>query len=237
MIVQCYLGSFVMSFLLYVSQCQLRQWTTLLSRSKCENCQSTLTWWMLVPIFSYIILKGRCYKCRIKIPKYLFIGECLGAIMSYLILKLNFQIEYVYLFLISFILLTISLIDIQNYIVPNRLLLLLVVLIAFLRPTHITFSILTCLCISVLLLIGFTFPSLIGFGDIKLLIILFFILPVPFVIYVIWITFPIAAILYPFYAAFLSSKKFIPLVPFITLSFFIVAYYYPMLNVWFGGVR
>lgn len=236
MILQCYFGSCLMSFLLCVSRYRLHHWKQLFSRSKCNHCFKTLRWWMLIPIMSFILLKGRCFYCHYQIPRFLWVGECLGAFTSFLIFTHAFQIETMYFYLLSFILLTMSFIDVQSYIVQHRLLLLLLVMVAIMRPGQFHFSLLTCLCISILLVIGIVFHHFIGFGDIKLLMILFTILPVPFVLYTIWFTFPLAYLCYPFYAPFLSDKHYIPLVPFITLSFFIVAYCYPLLNVWLGGV-
>lgn len=34
------------------------------SRSNCPHCKTTLTWYDLVPIFSYIFLRGKCRYCR-----------------------------------------------------------------------------------------------------------------------------------------------------------------------------
>jgi len=41
----------------------------LFGRSKCPKCQSVLRWFNLIPIFSWIKQKGKCYFCKEKIPK------------------------------------------------------------------------------------------------------------------------------------------------------------------------
>lgn len=37
------------------------------SRSVCDHCKKELKWWHLIPIFSYIILGGKCYYCKKKV--------------------------------------------------------------------------------------------------------------------------------------------------------------------------
>lgn len=52
-------------------------WLT--ERSKCPHCRSVLRARHLVPVLSYLVLRGRCSACRRKIPlQYLFV-ELIGA--------------------------------------------------------------------------------------------------------------------------------------------------------------
>src|SRR3989344_5877873 len=60
------LGTLVGSFLNVVGT----RWgsgRTILGRSSCPHCNKTLKWWELVPIFSFLIQKGRCRSCGTKI--------------------------------------------------------------------------------------------------------------------------------------------------------------------------
>src|SRR3989344_3994814 len=36
-------------------------------RSKCPKCGKTLKWYELIPVFSFLFLRGKCYKCSGKI--------------------------------------------------------------------------------------------------------------------------------------------------------------------------
>lgn len=40
----------------------------LFSRSHCDTCKKELKWYNLIPVFSYIIQKGKCSFCQAKIP-------------------------------------------------------------------------------------------------------------------------------------------------------------------------
>lgn len=37
--------------------------------SHCFNCKNNIFWWHNIPIFSYLFLGGKCYFCKINIPK------------------------------------------------------------------------------------------------------------------------------------------------------------------------
>lgn len=36
--------------------------------SHCDTCQTPLAYWQLVPVFSYLLLRGRCHYCQQRIP-------------------------------------------------------------------------------------------------------------------------------------------------------------------------
>jgi len=52
------------------------------SRSKCSECNSVLKLYDLIPIFSWLILGGKCRSCKVKIsPRYSII-ELMGAVFA-----------------------------------------------------------------------------------------------------------------------------------------------------------
>lgn len=48
-------------------------WVT--GRSRCDNCGYTLKWYDLIPVFSYLIYRGKCRKCKVKISSAHFVSE------------------------------------------------------------------------------------------------------------------------------------------------------------------
>lgn len=48
-------------------------------RSKCDNCQRTLTWLELIPVWSYLITKGRCKYCTVPIDRLYPLTEFAGG--------------------------------------------------------------------------------------------------------------------------------------------------------------
>ncbi len=48
-------------------------------RSHCVNCQRVLTPWELIPVISFVALRGRCYQCKTPIPSEFTLIELLGG--------------------------------------------------------------------------------------------------------------------------------------------------------------
>jgi len=54
-----------------------RSWVK--GRSQCEHCKRQLTWWELVPLMGFIILRGRCRSCKKRIAGWHLVAELLLA--------------------------------------------------------------------------------------------------------------------------------------------------------------
>lgn len=52
------------------------------ARSVCRSCGQVLRWWEIVPILSYILLRGRCVRCGAAIPPRLFQAELAGLVLG-----------------------------------------------------------------------------------------------------------------------------------------------------------
>jgi prepilin signal peptidase PulO-like enzyme (type II secretory pathway) len=52
---------------------------SLAGRSRCEGCARELRWWELVPVASYLALRGRCRRCDSRIPTSVLARELGGA--------------------------------------------------------------------------------------------------------------------------------------------------------------
>lgn len=51
-------------------------------RSQCDHCAHKLSVWDLIPIFSYLFLRGRCRYCHKPIASQFFLSEVIGVIMG-----------------------------------------------------------------------------------------------------------------------------------------------------------
>lgn len=100
---------------------------SLLGRSHCVNCNKTLNYFELFPVFSYLFLGGKCSGCQQKIsPRYAIIELLVGFMfaVSWLLLKPENIFEYVNfvkiivgicLFLVIFV------VDLENFIILDEI--------------------------------------------------------------------------------------------------------------------
>lgn len=75
----------------------------LTGRSRCDNCHHSLSWYDLIPIISFLSLKGKCRYCHNKISINHLLIEILTSILfiiGYLYYGLNYE-YFIYLILIS----------------------------------------------------------------------------------------------------------------------------------------
>jgi leader peptidase (prepilin peptidase)/N-methyltransferase len=94
-------------------------------RSRCFSCGTTLQWYELVPVLSYLTLRGRCRTCRARIPTRDVVVEVVSA-LGYVLIFLT--APSVWLLVLNWALFTTLLIiatyDITHYIIPDELVLL-----------------------------------------------------------------------------------------------------------------
>lgn len=80
-IIVFFLGASVGSFVAASVYRMKNKKSILRGRSECEKCGKKLAWYELIPIFSYICLRGKCGKCGKKIGAELLLTEAIcGAL-------------------------------------------------------------------------------------------------------------------------------------------------------------
>ena len=78
------LGAIIGSFIKALADRSLKN-KSFWGRSYCENCKHKLNWYDLIPIISFIIIRGKCRYCRKKIsPEYLIIEVVVGLLTGFL---------------------------------------------------------------------------------------------------------------------------------------------------------
>lgn len=93
-------------------------------RSRCPACNHTLSWKDLIPVLSYLLLKGRCRFCGERISKTYPLTEAAMGIMALgIVLLKGIFPEALILFALGFILTAIALIDFRTMTIPNGLIL------------------------------------------------------------------------------------------------------------------
>lgn len=220
-------SSYIASFILWLSDVIVHKKDIWQTRSLCDHCYRQLSWYELIPIFSYIVLKGRCKSCKQAIGiKVLFIEVFYPLIYTLAYYKLPIYPSYLFFLILFNILVIASIIDIHLQIIYDiNILILLVYSIAyrsFYRIPLLDNTIFTFIVLIVLFLFAYLSKGL-GMGDVKLIGVLSYLLPLRKFIMMWYISIFLCLI----YSTFLlmrgsSIKTSIPFVPFISLATILV---------------
>ena len=218
-------------------------------RSFCPKCQKQIPWYLNIPIISWFILMGKCKFCKSKIsfsyPLIEFVTASLFTINSFS-LNLFAPNHFVELFGLTFftaLIIAISLIDFDNYIIPNNLLVFGIIsgilFNFFTRSIYFGDRFLTIiyeyLLLSLLLFICFEFFNFIistiirkdafGFGDSKYLFMISIWLGLNGAISTLILSLYIGGVISIFLILFkkIPRKGKIPFGPYLSISAYIVA--------------
>ena len=143
--------------------------------SHCMTCGRKLKWYDMVPVFSWLVLGGKCRNCKSKISVQYPIIEGVNGILYVMICAVN-SLEWssvIYCFMAS-ALLVLSIIDWRTYEIPfgiNVFLFVLGIAMTILDRGNLVEHLIGMICVSVLLGILYllTGGRAIGGGDIKLM--------------------------------------------------------------------
>lgn len=90
-------------------------------RSRCPNCGSEIAWYDNVPVLSYLILRGRCRGCGMRIsPIYPAVELAVGLIWLAAALRYGGTLEALRLATFLTLLLGIAATDARHYIIPDE---------------------------------------------------------------------------------------------------------------------
>ena len=142
-------------------------------RSHCPKCNHQLAWYDLIPVFSWLSLKGKCRYCHEPIAARYPIVELLTAILYVLVFwKFEFTFDtLIYLVIVSTLVYA-AFVDHDSMIIPDRTHIILIIcgaLLMFLHPETITERLIGLVIISVPLFIVAYVTKGLGYGDVKLM--------------------------------------------------------------------
>jgi leader peptidase (prepilin peptidase) / N-methyltransferase len=153
-------GLLIGSFLNVVAF-RLPKGNTLMGRSSCPHCKTQLKWYHLVPVFSWIFLRGRCGFCKNDVSaRYPFVEIITSVIFLSSILFTDEIIGGLFLAIAVSLLFVLAIIDYDNMDVPdsiNFLSLLFALMYAFTAETSLETSFITA---GVLILLIYAVESL-----------------------------------------------------------------------------
>ncbi len=140
-------------------------------RSHCESCGKTLKSYELVPIISYLFLRGRCSKCRKKIPLRCLGIEFFTAVFGIIpLIMYGVSVQGFAYCAISCILFEIALLDFKTMEisdVANILIAVIGIVLMILNGSYLS-SLIGAACVSIPFLV-FALCGVMGYGDVKLM--------------------------------------------------------------------
>lgn len=236
MLVMILIGGVIASFLYAVTS--MKSIKFMYRRSQCDTCNGNLRWYHLIPVISYILLRGKCKFCRKKID--LSYPLCEITVIILFILPLFYGLglhDYTLYYLIVVLLVPISFYDFNTLTIPNHMSLIFLFNGLYLTELYYIEPIRDLSIIILLHLVYFLFSESLGYGDIKLFTVLTLITPVNFFIYTILLTYIIGGLFVIFINLYKEYKnEKIPLVPFIATAAVLCFFLYEEFNlIYYGG--
>jgi len=217
--------------------------------SHCPTCSHSLSWYDNIPLFSYLVLKGKCRYCKASISAQYPVVESLNAVMYIIMyMKFGFGADFIFYSLISSVLLSIIFIDLMEMIIPDSLVVCILVLSVIHKAVnYFLYGIYPELIVSFLglLLAGGLFAAIVllsrggmGGGDVTLIGALGFVLGIKYILLCIFLSFVLGAIIsIALLAAKIKTRKDpIPFGPFIVLGFFITSLWGKVIINWYFNI-
>jgi len=91
-------------------------------RSACPSCEKPIPFYLNIPIFSYLFLRGKCRYCGEKIsPRYLFVELISGLVVLGYYFWLGASWQFLGYTILTLSLLAIFMIDLEHYIIPDEI--------------------------------------------------------------------------------------------------------------------
>ncbi len=212
--------------------------------SKCANCSNKLKWYELIPVFSFLFLKGKCRSCKNQISFQYALVELATALtftISYIRIVLNSGFSdkswlvFVFSMIISSFLIVILIYDLRHKIIPDNVVYPFIVfaLISIFWKFFIlqNFNLFGALFDGVLVALPFFLlwflskGKLMGFGDVKLTLGIGWLLGLSGGFAALFISFWFGGIIGLFLIALSREYKMkseVPFGPFLILGVFIV---------------
>ncbi|ELY0461856.1 prepilin peptidase [Listeria innocua] len=223
-------SSIFISFIQVAGECFPIKKSFLFRFSECNHCQKKLSFSQMIPIYSFLLLKGKSKCCQTPIPLNYFLLELTTPIYI-LLLHYQFSFSYrfvigciIYYFLAFFFVTDILYLHVPNSVMILFFLVLLTCYISFQQPAvSLIYSSLISNCFYLLFFI--LFRKGIGLGDIKILIILssFLGFEMGYIVFLLSIVLGAIILLSALVLKKVEKNKQVPFVPYIFISFIIVS--------------
>ncbi len=208
--------------------------------SFCPYCKHELIWHDLIPVFSFLILKGKCRYCQKPISIQYPLIELTTAILFVLVFNSQNLLNTGYLLLTTSFLIIIFVYDLKHYIIPDK-----VIFPAILTSFLFLFATNSLLLNTVLSAFGASFFFLLiylisqgqwmGFGDVKLSFLIGLHLGFPNILVALFSAFFTGAVIGLILIAQNKKtlKSIVPFGPFLVFGTFLAMFYGELIINWY----
>ena len=217
-------------------------------RSYCPNCKHKLAFWDLIPILSFVILRGKCRYCQQKISLQYPLVEITTAILFLLIFYYTkYDILYtIYGLIIASFLIIIFVFDLKHYIILDKIIYPAIGIAFFYQLLEIwnfgnwniseTWNLVFAIIPSLffLAIILFSRGQWMGLGDFKLAILMGLFLGWPYVLIAFFFAFFIGATVGVGLIIFKKKtmKSEVPFAPFLIIGTFLAMFFGSQIITW-----
>ena len=228
-VIGCLLGSFYNVVGLRIPNDE----SIIFPNSHCTRCGHELKWYELIPIFSYLFLRGKCRNCKEKISiMYPLIELFTGIIFMISYYSFGFSYELFLALIMTSLLIVVIVSDVNYMIIPDSFIIIpsvLIIIIQFLKNglidgfIAIGYGVISFGILYLIMLIGNKIfkKECLGGADIKLFFVVGLVFPPLIAMLVLivacFIALPVSLILY-----FKNKENIIPFGPFIVISMLLV---------------
>ena len=210
--------------------------------SHCMNCGRKLGWRDMVPVFSYIILRGRCRQCGARISiQYPLIEALNGVLYVVVFMAGGFTFSSVLYCLMTSALIVIAVIDERTYQIPvsqNLFLGLLGIIMTVYDFRHILSHIIGAVIVSLFLygLYYFSSGKAIGGGDIKLMAYAGLLLGAKNIIFAFILACTLGSVIHTIRMKVSKRNNLLALGPYLSAGIFIAALWGSRFWTWYLGM-
>ncbi|AXI09696.1 prepilin peptidase [Oceanobacillus zhaokaii] len=213
-------------------------------RSYCPSCKHQLSWYELIPVFSFLIQRGKCRHCKTQISFiYPSIELLTGFLFAFSFWEIGLEWELITALLLVSMLMIILVSDVTYMVIQNKVLLFflpLLIITRLIQPldpwwSPIVGAIVIALILAIIILVS---RGGMGAGDMKLFAVLGVVLGVEKVLLAFFLSCLLGAIIGMLLMVFkiIKRKQPVPFGPYIVLAALIAYFYGDLLIDWYLGL-
>lgn len=219
---------------------RLEQKKKITGRSFCPNCKHKLSWQDLFPICSFLLLKGKCRYCHKKISLQYPLVELATGILFVLLLSLGLTFNTFYILVISCFFIIIFIYDLKHSLILDKVLfpaVAIALIYDVINIQHLLNALLAAVIASGFFLLIFLISKgrAMGFGDVKLAILIGLLLGMPNALVALFLAFFFGAVIGLALMVFKkkSLKSEIPFGPFLITGTLVTIFYGNQIIQWY----